>query len=154
MIVAQKLDAPVFLPIPNAEQYSWSSSDPDVVFLIWDGIAITKNNGRAVLTAEKDGECYEFEICVDAVDWSILGDVNMDGSADSIDAVLVMNAYVDSAMSMNDTDALAQMPLARADVNDDGSVDLVDAQLILQYYVSTTLADSGLSPQAAWEQLR
>ena len=78
----------------------------------------------------------------------------MDGSADSIDAVLVMNAYVDSAMSMNNTDALAQMPLARADVNGDGAIDLIDAQLILQYYVSTTLADSGLSPQAAWEQLR
>lgn len=153
-IYAEKLDAPVFFPIPNAEQYTWSSSDPEVVFLIWDGIAIAKNNGIAVITAENETEHLEFEICVDAVNWDVLGDVNADGSVDLIDAVVVMNAYVDSTMSMIADDPLALLPPELADVNGSGDVDLVDAQLILQYYVNTTLQQSDLSAKEAWEQLR
>lgn len=154
VIYANKLDAPVFMPVPNAEQYTWSSSDPEIVFLIWDGIAITKNNGSAVVTAENENEHLEFVVNVDAVDWKKLGDVNEDGMTDVLDAFVVMNAYVDSTMSLDENDPLALLPLALADVDFSGSVDLADAQLILQYYVNTAITETGLSAKEAWEQLR
>lgn len=154
VIFAEKLDAPVFLPLPNAEQYTWSTSNPEVVFLIWDGIAIAKNNGLAVITADKANEHLEFTICVDAINWETLGDVNEDGVTDPLDAVMVMNTYVNETMSYNENNSLEQISTALADVDGSGDVDLVDAQLILQYYVYTTIADIGLTSKEAWELLR
>ena len=121
--------------------------------MIWDGIAIAKNNGYAVITADKADEHLEFTICVDAMNWETLGDVNQDGMTDPLDAVMVMNAYVNSTMSRNENDSVTQLPLALADVNGSGNADLVDAQLILQYYVHTTIANINLSAKEVWALL-
>ena len=151
VIYISELDAPFFLPVENPEQYRWSTSNSDVAVLIWDGIAVTREDGSAVISAELNHTRYEFEICVETRDWEMLGDVNHDGSIDPMDATLVMNAYMESAIQMDDTSAVAMA--AFGDVNGSGDVDLADAQLILRFYVSTRLTNSGLSARDAWKTI-
>jgi len=57
-----------------------------------------------------------------------LGDVNLDGSVDTIDVRLVLQAVVDKIKLTDDQSVFA-------DVNRDGSVDTIDARLILQKIV-------------------
>jgi agmatine deiminase len=57
----------------------------------------------------------------------ILGDVNSDGSADIVDALLVAQFYVGLDPAGFDQ--------SKADTNCNGSIDIVDALLIAQYYV-------------------
>ena len=67
------------------------------------------------------------------------GDMNGDGSVDSVDAQLILN-YAVKSLSRNavwDIDKIA-----RADVNRNGDVDVEDAQLTLDYYVSTLSGNS------------
>lgn len=63
-----------------------------------------------------------------------MGDVNMDGSIDLSDAIMVLRSYVG-------LDTLTSTQTKAADVTKDGSVDLSDAIKILRYYVGleTTL---------------
>ncbi len=144
------IDEPIVLPVEDPEEYIWSSSDPDVVSVIWNGIVVPKSNGYAMITAMRGSQCYEFPFNVQPREWEKIGDVNGDGVIDPMDAILVMNAYVDSTMKEGSDAALTAEQMYYADVDGNGSVDLVDAQLILQYYVNITLADSDLSAEAAW----
>lgn len=54
-----------------------------------------------------------------------LGDVNSDGKINSVDAVLILQSYVE----------LIELDLGPADVNFDGKINSVDAVKVLQYYV-------------------
>jgi hypothetical protein len=58
---------------------------------------------------------------------SSLGDVNNDGSANIVDALLIAQYYV----GLNPSGFI----LANADVNCNGTVDIVDALIVAQYYV-------------------
>ena len=151
VLYATGLDTPIFLPVGNPEQYEWSTSDPEVAVLIWDGIAVTRSTGTAVISAVRGNVRYDYEIVVDSVDWERLGDVNEDGSTDPMDAIMVMNVYMKTAMRQNSAAAAAMLPVELADVDGSGIVDIADAQLILQYYVSTTLKNSTLPAKESWE---
>jgi hypothetical protein len=59
--------------------------------------------------------------------WSMLGDVNGDGSVDLTDALMIVKYY-------NNQITLNSAQLKAADVNGDGSVDLTDALIIAKYY--------------------
>lgn len=147
------VDTPIFLPLANAEQFTWSTSDPEVAVLIWDGIAVTRKPGRAVITAQKGNVRYDYEICVETVDWEHLGDVNEDGSTDPMDAIMVMNAYMKTAMVQSNAGENDALPATIADVDGNGVVDIADAQLILQYYVSSKLKNSDISARDAWDAI-
>ena len=54
-----------------------------------------------------------------------LGDVNDDGKINTVDAVLILQCYVE----------LRELDLEVADVNFDGKINTVDAVKVLQYYV-------------------
>ena len=149
MIIESELDAPIFLPVEDAEQYEWSTDNPEVAVLIWDGIVFTRQYGTAVISAVRGNERFDFEICVDAVNWESLGDVNEDGCTDPMDALLVMNVYMNQAMRQR-CEEQPQIALALADVDGSGGVDLVDAQLILKYYVNTALVNSSMTAREAW----
>jgi hypothetical protein len=56
-----------------------------------------------------------------------MGDVNNDGSANIVDALLVAQYYVGLNPSNFDS--------TKADVNCDGNIDIIDALRIAQYYV-------------------
>ena len=62
----------------------------------------------------------------------LLGDINNDGSIDSIDATLILSDYADLAVGKA-TSFNAEQAKA-ADVNGDGKYDSIDASLILAYY--------------------
>jgi hypothetical protein len=67
------------------------------------------------------------EFSLDLGDMFMKGDVNDDGKVDLVDAVLVINHYVDKPV--------AKFAEAAADVSGDGKIDLVDAVKIINYYV-------------------
>ena len=57
---------------------------------------------------------------------AVQGDVNLDGSANIIDALLIAQYYVGMQINYDPTPG---------DVNCSGSIDIIDALLIAQYYV-------------------
>ncbi|MBQ1520341.1 MAG: dockerin type I repeat-containing protein, partial [Clostridia bacterium] len=81
----------------------------------------------------KDGSVNNYDDCVyvDNVEYSgsipsyVLGDVNGDGTADSVDALLILRASLDIIQ-------LTPEQAQRADFNGDGLVDSQDAILILR----------------------
>lgn len=75
------------------------------------------------------------------------GDYDGNDEVDLVDAMLVLQAYVDS-IAGKDVQMLPQQKTA-ADINEDGEVDVIDAQYILMYYVYNTVADL----ETTWEEL-
>lgn len=150
---AEAGNQPVYFPLASPELYAWSSSDPQVAMIVWDGIAITGKAGVAVITARNGSAEYNYTLYVNGKNWAHLGDVNGDGTVDPADAVLVMNEYVNSVTGESTFQPMNSEQKTLADVDGNGVVDLVDAQLILQYYVNTTLTGTEMSAEEAWSQL-
>lgn len=67
-----------------------------------------------------------------------LGDVNLDGTIDSIDASLVLSIYANLASSQSYKVAENTKKLADVDMN--GNIDAYDATYILQYYAAASTA--------------
>lgn len=65
-----------------------------------------------------------------------LGDIDGNGTIDTADAKLVLQAYVHT---MFDSNALTTEERVRADVTNDGVIDSADAILILRYYNRVTI---------------
>lgn len=73
-----------------------------------------------------------------ATDSNFLGDINGDGSIDSKDAVLVLNAYANELVNKEST-----VDASIGDVNSDGVVNSKDAVFILQYYANRLTGYAG-----------
>lgn len=152
-VYVESIGEPIYLELENPEQYTWSSSDPDVVGIVWDGIVVARSSGTAEITAQNLYERYTFTVKVDAVNWQTLGDVNGDGAVDTTDAIIVLNTYLDEMNGTSIFTPLTAEQIRLADVNRDGAADLMDAQLILQYYVNTALTGNLQRPAEAWAEL-
>lgn len=81
-------------------------------------------NSTAQVYAEQNGNQFS--------PFSVLGDINHDGSIDAVDASNMLSAYAKKATTGDS--GLKYGEFIYGDVNDDGNVDAVDASLVLTYY--------------------
>ena len=80
-------------------------------------------------------------ICTfDIVCYRDLGDINLDGTIDSIDASIVLSIYANLAASKTYKPSDSTKKLS--DVNMDGDIDAYDATYILKYYAAASTAKS------------
>lgn len=94
------------------------------------------NSDKATITVYPLGD--KKSICqFDIICYRDLGDVNEDGSINSIDASAVLNAYASMAASKSYT--VSDKFVKLADVNMDGNVNARDASHILNYYAKTSV---------------
>lgn len=75
-------------------------------------------------------------------DRALLGDVNLDGILDGIDASAILTAYAKSSVEGGDT-GLSDKQKSIADVNFDNIIDGIDATLVLTYYAKTSVGYLG-----------
>ncbi len=143
----------IALFLPEARSYKWSSSDPAVAQVDETGRVSIRGNGTAVITAVREGTCYEFPVNAQIVSWAELGDINMDGTADPGDANIALTMYVESLAGNSSAAALTAEQYARADTDDNGSITIEDAQNILLFYVEYILSGKGRSPMETWTKL-
>ena len=140
------------LSVPKSSSVLWFSSNPDVVSVTGDGIVTANANGFAVVSAVTEAARYDFPFIISSVSWELLGDANMDGSVDCIDAQFVLKDYVHGLSSMTGS-TLNAFQQCYADVDDDGLITSKDAQLILQFYVYQLSQGSDFSAMGAWQKI-
>ena len=112
----------------GADKINWSSSNTAVATVNTDGTISAVAPGYAIITGSvTNGQKEDSVIILVGSDSSnyVVGDVNMDGSITSTDAMLTLKL----ALKDNITTAIRKV----ADVNADGKVASSDAMLILQY---------------------
>lgn len=71
----------------------------------------------------------------------MIGDVNGDGTVDSMDASSVLDAY--ASVSSGHESPLYSYEESAGDVNGDGRLDATDASMILSYYAWASVGDEG-----------
>lgn len=70
-----------------------------------------------------------------------IGDVNGDGTVDSVDASCVLGAY--AAISAGQESPLYSFEESAGDFNGDGKLDAIDASMILSYFAWVSVSDEG-----------
>ena len=143
----------IALFLPEAKSYSWSSSNPGIVQVDETGRVTVRGNGKAVITAVRGEQRYVFPIEAQVISWTELGDINLDGAVDPVDATLALQIYVESLVQEGGISEMTEVQLCRADVDDNGEVSVEDAQNILRFYVEYTLSGTGSSPMETWAML-
>lgn len=120
---------------PECEIYDSPStiSNPISINADYSGLICGFSGSTAQAYAEKYG--YAFK----AID--NIGDVNLDGAVDALDASLVLTEYAASATGK--PSVLDDAAKLNADVNSDGTVDALDASYILSYYAFRATGGSG-----------
>ena len=143
----------VALFLPEAKSFSWSSSNPEIVQVDETGKVTVRCNGKAVITAVRGDQRYVFPIEAQVISWAELGDINLDGAVDPVDATLALQIYVESLVQDGGISEMTDVQMSRADVDDNGEVSVEDAQNILRFYVEYTLSGTGTSPMETWAWL-
>lgn len=87
---------------------------------------------------------YKFEPIENYYNKFKLGDVNLDGVVDGIDATLVLREY--TLVISGESGTFSDSQKLAANVNDDETVDGIDATLILRYYTEALSLTSGTMP--------
>ncbi|MBR3901534.1 MAG: hypothetical protein IKJ60_08315 [Ruminococcus sp.] len=104
-------------------------------------IDVSKASKLRVIVTNEANATYilkDVEISDEIVEVKIpLGDVDSDGSVNSVDASLVLAEY--AAISTNGTLAFDDKAKKAADVNKDGKIDSTDASSILEFYAYTSI---------------
>lgn len=129
---------------PSCEIYD---SDCTISSSLWEdsdytGIIYGYENSTAQAYAEKYD--YKFEPIENYYKKFKLGDVNLDGVVDGIDATLVLREY--TLIISGDSETFSDSQKLAADVNGDKTVDGIDATLILRYYTEALSLTSGTMP--------
>ena len=101
----------------------WNSNNPTVLSISQDGTITANKLGKATITAEVDG--YKATCEIEVVDW-LLGDMNKDGSVNSVDAALVLDRYINKDATAED--------IAIGDMDGKGDLNATDAALIIDLY--------------------
>lgn len=70
-----------------------------------------------------------------------IGDVNADGTVDSLDATAVLDAY--ASISCGKENPLYSYQESAADFNGDNKIDAIDASMILSYYAWSAVSNEG-----------
>lgn len=110
----------------NLNELEWISSDTNIV-TVENGVVTAVANGTATIIVKSGNAKIECEVFVSDLTYQ-LGDVNRDGSVDTLDASLILQ-YSVGLIELDDEQ------LILADVSGDNSTDTLDASLILQYSV-------------------
>lgn len=115
-------------PANANEEYTikWSSSNTDVATVDANGKITCKKVGTTVIKAQVGKFSASYTLNVKEKPAFILGDVNNDGTINTLDAVIILQ-YSAKKIKLN------EVQLQAGDVNKDGTVNTLDAMRILQY---------------------
>ena len=110
----------------------WTSSDPSVATVDEKGIVTAKQAGKAQITAQVGGITATCTVAVEKDIFSaavgLLGDINNNGTIDSMDYVLLKRAYF-GTYKLKD--------VAIGDINKNGTIDSMDYVYLRRAYFGT-----------------
>ena len=116
-------------PINSAENYtvSWSTTN-NLIATVADGVVTTKGYGTVTITAKitVNGVTKSASCVVNVVEATELGDTNVDGYVDNLDALMILK-YDAGIIELEYEQEIV------SDVNCDGYIDNLDALMILKY---------------------
>ena len=96
---------------------------------------------------------YRFPLTVSIVSWERLGDVDLNGKIDSVDACIVLQEAIRLLSNPDAPTSFAPIQFRFADADDDGKLTANDAQSILMFYLTKTLSNSGKTSAQVWNDI-
>ena len=129
LIYAAANDKVTFVDVSETSVAGLGNLNIDDPKAMISSLAMAMMNASAKISANAEGHAYIAEQIMGAIDFvGLLGDINLDGDVDSLDAAAALDAIVGKI-------TLDELQKNNGDVNFDGSVDSLDAARILDYVV-------------------